>query len=336
MKKDSNSLESLHCHTRTSDGTLNYGQILDAGQKYNVGIVAFTDHDALPNDKDLEDLERLKDHPVKFLVGIELSVSHLAELKERIPLFHLVGLFVDPGNRQLQSYCRSRQEERLSRVKSIISNLRRVGFLISVEEVLSFAGGPSIGRPHIAEVLLNKDENRVLLAKMVDTESRKRDADFEKSLKIASEKEQLFRLLLGESALVPDVYVSYDDSLQMDDAVSLIRQAGGLAILAHWTFSKEVLKRGLVLRIAREHRIDGVEVAYGVNVDERLPEIRNDIRILEEIAKKTGLLRSGGGDIHNEADLKAFGTSDLAKGTQGMVEKIIKEAQPNLKWSSLK
>ena len=184
--------------------------------------------------------------------------------------------------------------------------------------------------------LLNKDENRILLAKMVDAEGGKRDLDFAKSLKAASEKEQLFRLLLGENAIVKGVYVSYDDSLQMDDAVSLIRRAGGLAILAHWTFGKEVLTKELVLRIAQERRIDGVEVVYGVNVDERLPEIRNDIRTLEEITKKTGLLRSGGGDIHNEADLMIFGTSEIAKNTRGMAKEIIKVAKPNLEWSSLK
>ncbi|MEK7611221.1 MAG: PHP domain-containing protein [Patescibacteria group bacterium] len=334
MSRINKELESLHCHTRTSDGTLSYGGILNACQKYNVGVAAFTDHDALPDESALQELNGLKAHPTKFIVGIELSVSHVRELVEEVPLFHIVGLFVDPRNKRLLDHCRERQEERLARARLMIGNLERTGFVITVEDVLAVSEGPSIGRPHIAEALLINPVNRNRLAELVDQEiSSGADAEL---LTKASAKEQLFRLLLGESAIIKGIYVPYNDSLQLDDAVSLIRRSGGVAILAHWTFSKKVLTEAWVERLAREHRLDGIEVVYGVNVTEGKDEIKADQKSLAGITGKYGLLASGGGDIHNEADLMAFSGSALASRTVGMAAEMIKAAKPSLEWSSVR
>lgn len=333
MSRINKELESLHCHTRTSDGTFSYGGLLNACQKYNVGVVAFTDHDALPDETALQELNGLKAHPTKFIVGIELSVSHVRDLAEEVPLFHIVGLFVDPREKRLLGHCRERQEERLARARLMIVNLKRLGFVLTIEDVLAVSGGPSIGRPHIAEALLVNPVNRDRLAELVGSVGSGADSEL---LTKASVKEQLFRLLLGESAIIKGIYVPYSDSLELDDAVSLIHSSGGVAILAHWTFSKKVLTEAWIERLAREHRLDGIETVYGVNVSEGKEEIKADQKRLVEITAKYGLLASGGGDIHNEADLIAFSRSGPATRTAGMAVKMIKTAKPNLEWSSLK
>ena len=116
-------IQSLHSHTLHSDGLLTHQQVLDAAQKYGVSLVAFTDHDSLP---DLDLIQQLKDleHPTKWLVGIEISSGLPKSLgggMEGGP--HLLGLFVDPTNKALVEYTKKAQEQRIERTKRTVQNL---------------------------------------------------------------------------------------------------------------------------------------------------------------------------------------------------------------------
>ena len=102
MEKDS--YQVLHCHTTLSDGTLTHRGILDKCKDYNIGVVAFTDHDILMTDETVNDLKKLN-HQVKFISGIEFSVTGTPEVKGGVELFHIIGLFVDHKNNALRKYC---------------------------------------------------------------------------------------------------------------------------------------------------------------------------------------------------------------------------------------
>ncbi len=115
------SYETLHAHTTASDGTLTHLELLDACQKYNVGIVAFTDHDSLPNKKTLKLLNENRNHPIKWIIGIEVSSGLPRELGGKVHSgLHIVGLFVNPTNKDLLEYCKLAQEARITRMQRMV------------------------------------------------------------------------------------------------------------------------------------------------------------------------------------------------------------------------
>ena len=152
------SYQSLHCHTTTSDGVLSYSQVLDECKKNNIGVVAYTDHDALPTVSQLSELKKTP-HEVKWICGIEISAKKVKEVESPIELFHITGLFVDPTNEALQNYCEHAYEKRKKRTIEMIEKLRHLGFEITYGDVEKLATGRSIGRPHIAQALLNNKKN---------------------------------------------------------------------------------------------------------------------------------------------------------------------------------
>ena len=129
--------QTLHSHTVVSDGKINYEQALDTCVKNKIGVIAFTDHDALPGEKELKELEDLKNHEVEYVIGIELSSGFPKEIGGTGSLFHIVGLFVDPHNKPLLDYTKTLEESRRVRTQVTITNLQKVGFNISFDDVLA-------------------------------------------------------------------------------------------------------------------------------------------------------------------------------------------------------
>ncbi len=111
--------ESLHNHTTASDGHLDHIELLNKGYAEGFGLMAFTDHDVLPND---EALARLKDYdgPMKWLTGVEISSGLPKELGGGpASMFHILGLFVDPHNKALMEHCQTAVAARNERMEQI-------------------------------------------------------------------------------------------------------------------------------------------------------------------------------------------------------------------------
>lgn len=86
--------ESLHNHTTTSDGEQSHLEVLETAEKNGFRAVAFTDHDTLPNEQEMEKLKAYTG-PVKWLVGCEISSGLPKELGGGpISMFHILGLFL--------------------------------------------------------------------------------------------------------------------------------------------------------------------------------------------------------------------------------------------------
>src|SRR4030042_3204047 len=107
--------QTLHCHTTTSDGLLSYNQVLDICSKNNIGIVAFTDHDSLPKERVVKELLESKKYSAKWIIGIEISSGKPADSRKKFSP-HIVGLFVDPFNKELIKHCEMSQEARIQRM----------------------------------------------------------------------------------------------------------------------------------------------------------------------------------------------------------------------------
>lgn len=319
------SFESLHNHTVISDGEQTHSEVLASAEQYGFGYIAFTDHDIIPDTKIIQLLKQYSGS-VKWEVGIEITSGLPIEIGGgAAPLFHLLGLRIDHTNRALLDYCDEAQAARIERLERTVANLKKAGFTIESDECIQLAGEGSVGSPHISRVLLN-DETNLRRLELIAEDMREK-AQEEPSLmrkyeamilkvRTGQRHPYIRDLLFADDAYLPDVYVPYLFSLDMDKTVQLIRRAGGLAIMAHWPTVRELIHPDLLESIASNGRIDGIELRSVFNADP--DQVGKDMKYLGGVASRNGLIATAGIDGHSAEDFKAFseipGALDLTVG----------------------
>ncbi len=250
-------LIDLHIHTTASDGTLTPSMVVSLACQRGLKALAITDHDTVEGNK--EAIEEGRQRGFKVIPGVEISCKHpLGEI-------HLLGYFVDWGSEILQKRLSQLRRYREERNPEIIRKLRGMGIDITYEEVKEVAGGGSIGRPHIAQVL--KEKGYVF---------SNQDA-FDRYLK------------KGAPAYVPK------ELLPVEEAIQLIKEADGIPVIAHPMQYRTVSTYGIE-RFIKELTgagIEGIEVYYSTHS-------REDTATLLNIASRYGLLVTGGTDFHGE------------------------------------
>jgi len=244
----------LHLHTTHSDGSFTPTEVIDLAQKAGVTALAITDHDITTGV--LEATVAGQKHGIDVIPGIEIS-SLLGNSE-----LHILGYFLDCQDAQLNERLVLLRESRHRRNPKIIERLQAAGIDITYEEVRALAGTDSVGRPHIARVLMEK---RV----------------------VASAKEAFDQWLAdGRPAYVPRELPTPSEAMQW------IRAAKGIPVLAHptWVKTTEGTLTDLVRRLKAEG-LDGVEVHYSTHT----PRQTRDYLAL---AKQLDLLVTGGSDFH--------------------------------------
>jgi len=244
----------LHLHTTHSDGSRSPAEVVRLAHEAGVSALAITDHDittGLP-----EAIAAGQELGIEIIPGIEISSRHgESEL-------HVLGYFLKWQEAQLNGRLMTLRESRHRRNPKIVELLQAAGIDITYDEVRAVAGSDSVGRPHIARVLMDK---RV----------------------VTTAKEAFDRFLAeGKAAYVPR------DLPSPVDAIRWIKEAGGLAVLAHPTWVKTT--EGTLTDLARqlkEQGLDGVEVHYSTHTPRQT-------RTFLSLAKQLGLLVTGGSDFH--------------------------------------
>ena len=248
----------LHLHTRYSDGSLTPAEVVDLAHQAGVTAVAITDHDIL--DGIPHALNAATPLDIEVIPGVELSSRfHEREL-------HVLGYFVDWQDSTFRDHLSQQRRSRHVRNPQTIERLNALGLELSVEEVKAKAGSDSIGRPHVAQVLVEKGY-------VQDT----REA-FDRYLKE------------GAPAYVPRTLAD------TRDVIAWIRNAGGVPVLAHPTWTRcqgEPLHR--LCAGLKEAGLLGLEVFYSSH------NRRQTSRFLE-LAKRLDLLVTGGSDFHGAAN----------------------------------
>ena len=339
--------QNLHCHTKTSDGELDYKQVLDVCADNNISVVAFCDHDALPNKKAMQILEKNRNHKTKYIIGTEISSGWPKEIGGPASNFHIVGLFVNPFNENLIEHCKKAQSARIERMKRMVKHLQSLGFEITKDDCFKESGGETIGRPHIVAALLKKEKNLKIIEQLKNKMAKQAERDpviKQKYDEMITRGEgqrpysQCFSLFLDSKAFLPDIYVDHLYWKNMDESVKLIRDAEGIAILAHWTFTKHKVDAQMIEKFFQEKQLDGGEIVFAPGVSSVSgKEIKNDMKIMENLTQKYNMLQSGGGDSHTKSDFEFFAQQkNFAEKTIGMVEKMMKLRNLNLKFSSLR
>ena len=242
----------LHTHTDQSDGQYSPRELVRLASEAGLRTIAITDHDTVAGVD--EALAAGRELGVEVVPGIELSTT--VDKGE----IHMVGLWIDHTDPELLEMTRKMQGGRDAAARQMVEKLRAMGMdRLRFERVRELAGEASIGRPAIARAMLEEGYIR----------------KFEE----AFTEEYL--------AHGGEAYVARH-KLPPEDAVRLVRAAGGLAVLAHPTYTHDLPR---ALPKLRRAGLDGMEVYY----TDYTPAIRAS---LMRLARTHGLLPGGGSDYH--------------------------------------
>ncbi len=330
--------ESLHNHTLDSDGTLTHLEMLEQSERLGYGVMAITDHDLVPKP---ETLKQLRDYsgPVKWLVGTELSTG-LPESMGGVDkgMLHVLGLFIDPTSQPLVDHLQKLEASRTERMKHMVKHLQSVGFKISEDDVRAVAGDSIIGSPHVVKAVQNHPENLEMekkLLKEMEIEAKTNEevkAKFDEMV-TAGAIQYPYRLYMKASSFIPMPRADSHVILRtLDESVKLIRDAGGIAVLAHWFFHTRFYKPERLEETVKNGLLDGLETAadnttFDGNVD-------TEVAYMRELVERYNLIETVGCDSHYVADLEHYVQTDAAQRSIGQTQKIIDRIKPNLEWSN--
>lgn len=184
----------LHAHTHYSDGQLSPAELVARALEVEVDTLAITDHDTVEG---VPDAIIAAGDALTVIPGIELSST-----MDGLDL-HILGYFLSCEDASLHARLERFREERRDRARAIAERLAELGAPIDAEEVLASAGPGVVGRPHVAQALLRAGHVRGM--------------------------DEAFQRYLGQNA---SAYVPRP-AFHSEEAIAMIRTAGGCAVLAH-------------------------------------------------------------------------------------------------------
>ena len=238
----------LHMHSTASDGALAPAAVARAAAVAGLGAIALTDHDTVAGvDEAREEGERLD---IRVIAGVELSATEDGQET------HLLGLHlarIDELERHLAGF----RDARRTRAEHMVERLNSLGIPITMASIETQAAGGAIGRPHVARALVQGGW-------------------------VADHRDAFDRYLgAGRPGFVAK------PRLGIAEAIRLVHEAGGLAVLAH---PGAECSRARIEQLARLG-LDGLEVRHPSHSPDEMAR-------LGRIAEELGLVPSGGSDWH--------------------------------------
>jgi predicted metal-dependent phosphoesterase TrpH len=244
----------LHTHSTASDGTLEPEQLVYEAHKKGLSALSLTDHDTIDGLAEAgAEAARLD---IRFIPGIEIAIQW--EPGE----FHLLGLGLWNPSAGLLAAVSGLSKIREQRNYEILERMRGIGVDADYKEVSDLSGGHSVGRPHFAALLIKR--------------------------KVVKNVKQAFDRYLGKGK---PLYVP-KDGLPFQEAARLIKESGGITVLAH-PLSLYVAWGRLpdIIISLQEQGLDGIEAWHPT------AKVRACQR-LEELGQKLGLFITAGSDFH--------------------------------------
>lgn len=240
----------LHIHTTASDGLLTPAEVLAAAAAAGLSHIAITDHDTV------DGLAAIAARPLPaspaVIPGIEFSTDLPANE------VHILGYGIDPTNRELLRQIRRIEQDRSDRAARMVAKLVKLGYPVSYDRVMTIAGDTSsVGRPHVAAALVEKGYFR--------------------------DVEAAFAAVLSHDK--PGYVPHY--KLTPAETITLIKQAGGLPVLAHPGLVGDDAVVAAVLAMG----VAGLEVYHPMHSPAEVAKYR-------ELAERQGLIVTGGSDFH--------------------------------------
>ena len=247
----------LHTHSRASDGSDSPAELFRAAKQAGLSAIALTDHDTISGLPEF--LRAAEGSGLTAVPGVEIS-SNLYN-KE----IHILGLFVDPVSSELNAFLEAARNQRNTRNRLMLEKLNAIGYEITMDELQNAAHGESVGRPHVAELLVRKGYFATI------------QEAFDSCLK------------RGGRAYTPR------EPVPPGECIRAIHAAGGLTFWAHPVYrarsERATVRR--FLKVLVPLGLDGLEAYYPVFT-------ARQTAMLNEMAQEFGILRTGGTDYHGE------------------------------------
>ncbi|HDQ06266.1 MAG TPA: PHP domain-containing protein [Candidatus Bathyarchaeota archaeon] len=265
----------LHIHSKTcSDGNLSVEEIIEEAKARNIKLMSITDHDAIGCQKQAKTLAQK--NGIHYISGVELNItfSHPKFLNGKPASLDLLGYQFDTNNKalnsKLQQIAKYREERAAKILEKLNTEFQKEGLnkltKNDLTEIQNSADGV-LGRPHIADYLIRK--------------------------KIVRNRQEAF-----EKYLVKCNVPKYP--LYLEEASSLLRNAGGIAVLAHPNdpygtslikLTKSLQEQTGIIEDSMLNHLDGIECWHSRNTAETISHYMN-------FSKKHGLIMTGGSDCH--------------------------------------
>lgn len=253
----------LHAHSTASDGTESPADLVAAGKAAGLTMLAITDHDTTAGWD--EAVEAAIHQGIALVRGIEISCSRDHRS------IHLLGYLPDPDDPRLAVELARARDSRVTRMDRMIQRMADDGIPITVEEVRAqVAPGATLGRPHLADALVAKG--------------------------VVPNRDEAFRDLLHDGS---KYYVGHYAPDPVS-AIQLVRQAGGVPVLAHpfamrtATISDEMVEEMAGAGLA------GLEAHHR---DHEPADVERAIRL----ARRHDLVITGSSDYHGTGKLNRLG-----------------------------
>jgi 3',5'-nucleoside bisphosphate phosphatase len=246
----------LHIHSTYSDGSMSPTEVVGAAHRLGLAAISLTDHDTIDGIE--EAMHVGADLGVEVVPGLELSVTYDEGS------VHLLGYFFDRADKRLLEELGRLQEGRKTRNTAILARLNELGIAITERELAITSGHGQSGRPHIASLLVQKGV-------------------------VGNMDEAFCRYLARGGKAYQPRYV-----LKAGEAMNIIKDAGGLSVLAHpQQLEKAGKNLSAVIERLRGLGLDGIEAFY--------PTHSHSFRKrLMAIARRLDLVVSGGSDYHGD------------------------------------
>ncbi|MFA6271628.1 MAG: PHP domain-containing protein [Patescibacteria group bacterium] len=272
--KSKKKLVDLQVHSVYSDGSLTPSELFRMAKKSGVKILVVCDHDSADGMYEVE--KAAKQYGFPFISGIEITVTFKGEE------LHLLGYGFDYQHVAIKKAGQFYVKGRIARIKKMISNLNRLGYVVSYVGVKKRAE-KIIGRPHLADqVIFDKRNNKILI----------------KNFGFIPDRSEFIAKYLVKGA----VAYAEKKNLTARQVIKLIHDAGGFAFISHplgrryspdlslWPVKGTWSNNLLALK---KMGLDGVE-AYAS--DHYIKDIKN----LLKFAERNNLHVTGGSDFHNK------------------------------------
>ncbi|MFW9990099.1 MAG: PHP domain-containing protein [Candidatus Odinarchaeota archaeon] len=265
----------LHLHSSASDGILTPSQLIDEALNHKLKAIAITDHDTIDGIKEF--LSYGEKQKIIVIPGIEISIRH-EPIRELIDI-HIIGLNIDYSSIRLINLINDQINGRLEQKKAICKRLRdEFDYNISFKEVKAIAGNKVVGRPHIVEVMMKNNPEKIK----------------------GKSKNDLFHMIsIGGTA-----FVDREVELNLEESIELIESTGGIPILAHpGIYITQDRKKFISMCI--NAGIKGIEVEYTYaknrpfyGTDKANWAQKYFPEYFRRIAEINHLVKSGGSDFH--------------------------------------
>lgn len=249
----------LHCHSNISDGLLAPAQVAARASANGVELWALTDHDEVGGIAQAR--QAAQEHGMHYVPGVEISVTWASQT------VHIVGLRIDETNPALVQGLAATRNGRERRAREIAAELEAIGIPGAFEGALRHVGNPDLmSRTHFARYIVE-------IGRCADTKEVFRDY-----------------LCEGKPGYVPHRWAT------LGEAVGWIRDAGGVAVIAHpGRYQYSELQFDALFDEFKQHGGLAIEVTTGSHTPDQYEEYAR-------VARRFGFLASIGSDFHGPGE----------------------------------